>query len=54
MERRAGRVRVQLLFQAAARAELHRLLNRVLPELEGLVEARRVRWHVDVDPVDLL
>src|SRR5579863_2475165 len=53
MERRAGRYRAHLLLQAAQRAPLQKLLAAVLPELDELKEARRVRWSIDVDPVSL-
>ncbi len=53
MERRAGRTRAQLLLQAPRRATLHRLLERCLPHWEGLKLARRVRWSLDVDPMEM-
>ncbi len=53
MERRAGRYRAHLLLQAKQRAPLQRLLAAALPELGELKQARRVRWSVDVDPVNL-
>ncbi|MDP1708980.1 MAG: primosomal protein N' [Gammaproteobacteria bacterium] len=53
MERRAGRTRAQLLLQATQRAPLHRLLERCLPGWEGLKLARRVRWSLDVDPMEM-
>ena len=53
MERRAGRVRAQLLLQASRRADLHRLLGPWLRELEGDRQGRRVRWSIDVDPQEM-
>ncbi len=53
MERRAGRYRAQLLLQSAHRPALHRLLERWIPGLEKMKSARRVRWSLDVDPIDL-
>lgn len=53
MPRRAGRYRSQLLLRASQRASLHQLIGEGLPYLESLPEARRVRWSLDVDPVDL-
>ncbi len=53
MERRAGRYRAQLLLRSHERAALHNLLAQALPRLESLPEARRARWSLDVDPVDL-
>jgi len=34
-------------------APLQRLLARWLPVIEDLPEARRVRWSLDVDPLEL-
>jgi primosomal protein N' (replication factor Y) len=53
MERRAGRYRAQLLFQSQNRQPLHRLLRTLREELETNPSARRVRWSIDVDPVEL-
>jgi primosomal protein N' (replication factor Y) len=53
MARRAGLYRYQLLFQSVKRPELHALLDVLMPELEKLKQAKKVRWSLDVDPVDL-
>lgn len=53
MERRAGRSRAQLLLQASSRAALHKLLNHWAVTLEGMKEGRKVRWSLDVDPIEL-
>jgi primosomal protein N' (replication factor Y) len=53
MERRAGRWRAQLLVESAARGPLQRLLAAWLPRVETLPEARRVRWSIDVDPLEV-
>jgi primosomal protein N' (replication factor Y) len=53
MERRAGLYRAQLLLHAPSHAPLQRLLARGLPALEALPEARKVRWSLDVDPLEL-
>lgn len=50
MERRAGRIRAQLLLQAPSRAGLHRLLTPWLQQLENDKAGRKVRWSIDVDP----
>ncbi len=52
MERRAGRYRAQLVLQSEQRGALQRLLSSIVRQLETTREARRVRWSVDVDPVD--
>jgi primosomal protein N' (replication factor Y) len=54
MERRAGRYRAQLLLQATERRSLHQLLEPWVDCLAGLKSARKVRWSLDVDPMDLL
>ncbi len=53
MERRAGRYHAQLLLQSPDRQALHRLLQALRPELEGDTSSRRVRWSMDVDPIEL-
>ena len=53
MERRAGRYRAQLLILATQRSALHQLLHLLLVELEQQPQARRVRWSIDVDPMDM-
>ncbi|HET8729738.1 MAG TPA: primosomal protein N' [Moraxellaceae bacterium] len=50
MERRAGRYRAHLLVQSPHRAALQGALSALLPQIEALPEARRVRWSLDVDP----
>lgn len=52
-ERLAGRYRAQLLLQSPTRPPLHALLRNRLAEVEALPESRRVRWSLDVDPIDL-
>jgi primosomal protein N' (replication factor Y) len=53
MSRRAGMHRMQLLLSAGNRRALHALLDDALPAIHELAEARRVRWSLDVDPLDL-
>lgn len=53
MARRGGRYRAQLLVQAGTRSDLHRFLQLFLPVIEADPESRRVRWSLDVDPLDL-
>jgi primosomal protein N' (replication factor Y) len=54
LERIAGRYRAQLALQASTRAPLHQALDHLRPWLEGAREARRVRWSIDVDPIDMM
>ena len=53
MARRAGRYRAQLLFVSHDRRPLHGLLSRLRPTLEDEPLARKVRWSIDVDPIEL-
>lgn len=53
MERRAGRYRGQLLLQAGSRRELQQLLPAWREAVAGIETQRRVRWSLDIDPVDL-
>jgi primosomal protein N' (replication factor Y) len=53
MEKRAGRYRAQLLVQSAQRGVLHEFLSRWLVLLEDVPEGRKVRWSLDVDPLDM-
>ena len=53
MLKRAGRYRYQLLLQSRARKPLHRLLAAARPRLDELPASRRVRWSLDIDPLDL-
>ncbi|RDZ27524.1 primosomal protein N' [Lysobacter silvisoli] len=53
MPRRAGYQRAQLILSAPERRALHAALDRALPAIHALPEARKVRWSLDVDPADL-
>jgi primosomal protein N' (replication factor Y) len=52
MERRAGRIRAQLLLQAPTRSLLQGVLARLLPALRTLKAPSDLRWSIDVDPQD--
>jgi len=53
MPRRGGWHRSQLLLSSPGRRMLHTALDAVMPQLYELPEARKLRWSLDVDPVDL-
>ncbi|HZV38245.1 MAG TPA: primosomal protein N', partial [Pseudoxanthomonas sp.] len=53
MPRRAGFQRMQLLLSSPNRRTLHAALDASVPGFHELPEARKVRWSLDVDPVDL-
>ena len=53
MAKRAGLYRYQLLLQSRNRQALHRLLDKLVPQMEAMKGKQKVRWSLDVDPVDL-
>jgi primosomal protein N' (replication factor Y) len=53
MERRAGRYRAQLLVQSDERKPLHGFLDQWLDAIEQEKQSKRVRWSLDVDPMDM-
>jgi len=53
MERKGGRYRMQLLLQSRERPPLRALLAELVPEARGWREARKVRWSIDVDPIEV-
>ena len=53
MARRAGRYHAQLLVESPERSRLHEFLDTWLAQVEQLQSARRVRWSLDVDPIEL-
>lgn len=53
MAKRAGNYHFQLLLQNTQRKNLQSFLDLLVPQLYLLKEAKKVRWSLDVDPVDL-
>ena len=53
MERKANRYRAQLLLRSAERAALQGCLAQLVPRIGSIPGSRRVRWSIDVDPIDL-
>jgi primosomal protein N' (replication factor Y) (superfamily II helicase) len=51
--RRAGYYRYQLLLQAKHRNDLQNLLEQIIKPISLLSSSRRVRWSLDVDPIEL-
>lgn len=54
MERRAGRYRAQLLIQANNRKQLQTLFASSITNIENHSAAKKVRWSIDIDPMDLM
>jgi primosomal protein N' (replication factor Y) len=53
MARRAGRYYAQLLAESTDRSALHRFLESWLAGVESLARAARVRFALDVDPLEI-
>ena len=53
MPRRAGAFRGQILVEAGERSALQAFLPRWLDAVRAIPGERRLRWSIDVDPVDL-
>ncbi len=53
MERRAGKFRIQLLLISQQRDKIHQCIAAGLNEIENLKLAKKVRWNLDVDPLDM-
>ena len=53
MAKRAGRYHAQLLVESSERRPLHQFLDGWLPQVEAQKSAQRVRWALDVDPLEL-
>nr|WP_315984179.1 hypothetical protein [Aliamphritea spongicola] len=45
--------RAQLLLQSHDRKTLHGLVHHITLQLEASAEARKIRWSVDVDPIEM-
>ncbi len=53
MPKRAGKHRAQLLLQAKHRPQLQQLLKNLLLAMENTKGKQRVRWSLDVDPLEM-
>lgn len=53
MEKKEGRYRFQLLFQAEKRSSLQNLMNDILQFVEVKPPPRSLRWSFDIDPIDM-
>jgi primosomal protein N' (replication factor Y) len=54
MEKRAGRFRAQLLLSCPTRKPIHQLLDHYMDAISKLKLSRKVRWSIDIDPIDLM
>jgi primosomal protein N' (replication factor Y) len=52
MQRKSGRFRAQLLVLARSRASLRQAVDRLIASAESQPEGKRLRWSLDIDPVE--
>lgn len=52
--KRAGKYRYQQISQSSERRALHLFIHRFIAFLENNVVAKRVRWSIDIDPIDMI
>lgn len=53
MMRKAGKYRHILTVQCQSRPYLHNVLNWLIENLDRIEKDNRIRWSIDVDPIDL-
>ena len=53
MEKKAGKYRYHLIVQAKSRKELHTAVHRLIHHISQNEWQKKVRWTVDIDPLDL-
>lgn len=53
MEKKAGKFRAQLLIQTNQRSFLQKSLHPKIQEIETLPSGRKVRWSLDIDPIEV-
>ncbi len=53
MEKRGGKYRFHLIVQSKSRKQLHQAIHRMLLHIPTNEWNTKVRWSVDVDPIDL-
>lgn len=53
MEKLSDRFRAQLLVKSTSRKSLGQLMSAWMPALEAAKESRKIRWSLDIDPMEL-
>jgi primosomal protein N' (replication factor Y) len=53
MEKRGGKYRFHLIVQSKNRKHLHMAINQMLQLIPNNEWQSKVRWSVDIDPIDL-
>ena len=52
MEKRGGLFRFQVIIESSRRSELQQLMTALIPIIDNHPDSRKIRWAVDVDPID--
>ncbi|WP_371374056.1 primosomal protein N' [Thalassotalea aquiviva] len=52
-EKKAGKYRYHLMLQASARSDLHQAVTQILQQIEQHPLQSKVRWSIDIDPLEL-
>lgn len=53
MQKRAGRHRAQLLLHSTSRSSLHALINYSIEQTTHMQSSKKVRWSIDIDPLEM-
>lgn len=53
MTKKAGKFRHMLTLQCKSRPYLHKVVNWLIENLDTVQKDNRIRWSIDVDPLDL-
>lgn len=53
MSKRAGKFRHMIVLQCISRSYLHKVVNWLIENLDSIQNNNRIRWSIDVDPLDL-
>lgn len=53
MSKKAGKFRHMLTLQCQSRGYLHKVVDWLIENLDSIQNSNRIRWSIDVDPVDL-
>lgn len=53
LAKRAGMFRWQLLFHCETRTQLQKIISSAKPVIQMLPNAKKLRWHIDIEPQDM-
>jgi primosomal protein N' (replication factor Y) len=52
LQRKGGRFRAQLMLLARSRSSLRESVDRLIATADGLPDGKRLRWSLDIDPME--